>query len=258
MISITVTVAVALLLSSLSTNAFTSPRINTRLLPRVKPLNENFGLKIAEDPVVNTDRTILGEVAYKSFVESYDPKALLIGKYDIVERIRELKLLSLTVDSGLLDALADRGLTLSQVEKLLPLVDDLGLLPLLVKNKDLIVSLAPLIIEPAPVLLPVVKSVISTPPSTFLFTGLTIVTLGGFEAITDNVFLGAPLALLGLPLAVLGVVLSGSISLPLPKASSSSSFGSSKTDVDYSRSAPRVSSNKAPSGPRKMIKINPK
>lgn len=256
MIAIAVAVAVTLL-SSFNTYAFTSTRVNTRL-PRVKPLNENFGLKIAEDPVVNTDRTILGEVAYKSFVESYDPKALLIGKYDILERIRELKLLSLTVDSGLLDALADRGLTLSQVEKLLPLVDDLGLLPLLVKNKDLIVSLAPLIIEPAPVLLPVVKSVISTPPSTFLFTGLTIVTLGGFEAITDNVFLGAPLALLGLPLAVLGVVLSGSISLPLPKASSSSSFGSSKTDIDYSRTAPRVSSKKAPSGPRKMVKINPK
>jgi len=256
MIAITIAVVVALL-SSFSTNAFTSPRMNARL-PRVKPVNENFGLKIAEDPVANTDKTILGEVAYKSFVESYDPKALLIGKYDILERIRELKLLSLTVDSGLLDALADRGLTLSQVEKLLPLVDDLGLLPLLVKNKELVLSLAPLLIEPAPVLLPVVKSVISTPPSTFLYTGLTITTLGGYEAITDNIFLGAPLALLGLPLAVLGVVLSGSISLPLPKASSVASAGTSKSDVDYSRTAPRVSSKKAPSGPRKMVKINPK
>lgn len=43
-------------------------------MPRVKPVNENFFLSIGEDPVENTPKEIFGEVAYKSFVESYDSK----------------------------------------------------------------------------------------------------------------------------------------------------------------------------------------
>lgn len=46
--------------------------------PRVKPIHENFFLDIAEDPVENTPKEIFGEVAYKSFVESYNEKGSLI------------------------------------------------------------------------------------------------------------------------------------------------------------------------------------
>jgi len=48
-----------------------SPKIR---VPRVKPVNENFFLDIAEDPSENTPKEIFGEVAYKSFVESYNSK----------------------------------------------------------------------------------------------------------------------------------------------------------------------------------------
>jgi hypothetical protein len=44
-----------------------------------------------------------------------------------------------------LEALEAKGLTLSEVEKLLPLADELNLLPLAVANKDLLLSLAPLV-----------------------------------------------------------------------------------------------------------------
>lgn len=54
-----------------SISFITSPRPR---MPRVKPVNENFFLSIGEDPVENTPKEIFGEVAYKSFVESYDSK----------------------------------------------------------------------------------------------------------------------------------------------------------------------------------------
>jgi hypothetical protein len=186
----------------------------------IKPLRENFFLDIAEDPAVNTPKQIFGEVAYKSFVEDYNPNALLLGgeKYDIISRIRELKLLSATADVGLLDALERKGLTLSKLEKFLPLIDSYGLLPLLSKNKDFVLSLAPLLIEPAPSLLPLVVSVVKTPPSSFSFPGALLVGGGLFEAYDHNLLLGVPLVLFGLPMIVLGSVLSG-IDIPTPLVS---------------------------------------
>lgn len=249
------------LLAFASINAFTSPKITTRA-PRVKPVHENFFLDIAEDPAINTPKQILGEVAYKGFVEQYNPKALIVGKYDIIERVRELKLLSLTADSGLLEALEQKGLTLSQVEKLLPLVDNLGVLPLALKNKDLLISLAPLLIEPAPLLLPLVASVIKTPANSFLLPGAALISIGGIEAVSDHALLGVPLVLLGLPLFVLGSLLNGAISIPIPtekevKAATLKATANAKTDIDFSKSAPRVSSKAISTGkPRKMIKIN--
>ena len=56
-----------------SLSFISSPRIRN---PRVKPVNENFFLDIAEDPVENTPKEIFGEVAYKSFVESYNSKGI--------------------------------------------------------------------------------------------------------------------------------------------------------------------------------------
>lgn len=144
--------------------------------------------------------------------------ALIVGKYDIIERIRELKLLSLTVDSGLLQALEDKGVTLSQLEKLLPVVDNLGLLPLVAKNKDLLLGLAPLLIEPAPLLLPLVVSVLKTPSTNFLVPGYALLAGSAYELFEQNVLLAIPLILLGFPLAAVGTALSTSISLPeVPK-----------------------------------------
>lgn len=195
-------------------NAFVPTPIAVKL--RAAPLNENFGLGIGEDPLENTPRSLLGEANYRNFVAEYDENALLNGgkQYKIVERIRELKLLKLTAESGLLEALEKKGLTLSGVEKLLPIIDDFGLLPLVSKNKELLLSVAPLLIEPAPALLPLLASILRTPSSTFLYTGLAFIAGGGYEVFDNALLIGAPLILLGLPLTVLGGVLSLSISLP--------------------------------------------
>lgn len=217
-------VAIVLFVVTNIVSGFVSHRINNIRVPRVKPVHENFFLDIPTTLDSETTRVpeLRGEAAYKNFVESYKPEALILGgeKYEILTRVRQLKLLSATADSGLLEALEAKGLTLSQVEKLLPVVDDLGLLPLAVKNKDLVLSLAPLLIEPAPALLPLVVSLLRTSPATFSTAGAVLVGLGVVESL-DNVLLGAPLALLGAPLVLLGAVLGGSISLPLPESSGS-------------------------------------
>eukprot|EP00597_Dinobryon_sp_UTEXLB2267_P002324 CAMPEP_0170072974 /NCGR_PEP_ID=MMETSP0019_2-20121128/10480_1 /TAXON_ID=98059 /ORGANISM="Dinobryon sp., Strain UTEXLB2267" /LENGTH=272 /DNA_ID=CAMNT_0010282217 /DNA_START=110 /DNA_END=928 /DNA_ORIENTATION=- len=213
--------------------------------PRVKPVNENFFLDIGEDPSENTPREIFGEVAYKSFVESYDSKGLIVGKYDIIERVRELKLLSLTADSGLLEALEAKGLTLSKLEKLLPLADSLGVLPLVAKNKDLLLALAPLIIEPAPVLLPLVASILKTPASNFLTPGVALLGAGAFETLDQHLLLAVPLILLGLPLTALGTILGSTIALPeVPTGSIATaaaiSSSSAKSDRPVAKSRPAV------------------
>ena len=120
----------------------------------------------------------------------------------------------MTVDSGLLQALEAKGVTLSQLEKLLPVVDNLGLLPLVAKNKELLLGLAPLIIEPAPLLLPLVVSILKTPASNFLFPGYALLAGSAYELINQNVLLAVPLILLGLPLSALGTILGSTLTLP--------------------------------------------
>merc|ERR1711871_452440 len=106
------------------------------------------------------------------------------------------------------DALEAQGLTLSQVEKLLPVIDELGLLPLAVKNKDLILSLAPFIVDTAFLGLPLAANVVGTAPSTYSTIGAVCFALAGYEGIAQgNTFLAVLLALLGTPAAILGSVL---------------------------------------------------
>jgi hypothetical protein len=238
--------ALAALCTILSTVAYISPASLSRKAPRVQPVYENFFLPIGEDPAENTPAQLYGEVAYKNFVTTYNPEGLIVGgaKYDAITRIRQLKLLSLTAESGLLEALEAKGVTLSQIEKLLPLADDLGVLPLVSANKGLILSILPLLIEPAPLLLPILVSVLKTDSTLFLNGGLALLAAGGYEGVlAGNGLLAAPLVLLGAPLAALGAVLSGSVSVPVPAASSvSASFVSTPAAKTFS--APAVSSNR--------------
>ena len=105
--------------------------LKSRFSSRVTPLSENFFLDIDTvfDPAVNTPRELFGEgksciiltkllsynfyiiiiVAYKGYVENYDDQALLLGNYNPIDGIRSNKLLSLTADSGLLEALEAKG-----------------------------------------------------------------------------------------------------------------------------------------------------
>ena len=155
----------------------------------------------------------------KNYVADYDPDALINGgpKYDILGRVRDLKLLSQTADSGLLELLEEKGLTLSQAERLLPLVDSLNLLPLLLKNKNLLLDVAPLLVEPAPALLPTIVGVLKTPSQNYIIPAALLLGTGLYEVIADNALLGGAEVLLGLPLLVLGTVLSLKISVPAIK-----------------------------------------
>ena len=183
---------------------------------------------------------------YKNFVAEVEPNGLLVrsGNYNIIERVRALQLLKLTAQSGLLQALEAKGLTLSKVEKLLPLADDLGLLSLALKNKDLLLTVAPLVIEPAPALLPIVVKVVNTPASTFSTLGSALLAAGAFEVVESNALLGVLLALLGAPAIVLGSVLSGKISLPSAQSSSASAPSTRKrSEAEF---APAVQSGNRP------------
>merc|ERR1711871_1160461 len=168
------------------------------------------------------------------------------------------------------DALEAQGLTLSQVEKLLPVIDELGLLPLAVKNKDLILSLAPFIVDTAFLGLPLAANVVGTAPSTYSTIGAVCFALAGYEGIAQgNTFLAVLLALLGTPAAILGSVL-GQVFGDKPAVSSystvsvpsslSSSVSSTKSDPQPKvSSSARVSTNSIggqQNGKRKRIKIN--
>ena len=135
-------------------------------------------------------------------------------------------------------------MTLSKLEKLLPLVDELGLLPLLVKNKNLVLAAAPLLVEPAPALIPVVVNILRSSPSTFQIPGFALAAGGVFETVTDNAFLGIPLVLLSAPLIVLGSVLSA-IGGDVPTVSTTSSASAAPRIASASRpviakAAPKV------------------
>eukprot|EP01041_Mallomonas_annulata_P010842 gene10842-22626_t len=268
--------AASLLCSSMG---YVSSKFGATRMPRVKPVSENFFLDIGEDPAENTPRAIFGEAEYKKFVASYNPEGLIVGgpNYDLITRVRQLKLLTVTAESGLLQALEAKGLTLSQIEKLLPLVDDLKLLPFLVSNRQFLINvIAPLAIEPAPTLLPILTSILKTSPSTFLAAGGALVGAGVYESL-DNLFIGANLILLGVPLLGLYGVLSGSVSVSIPSgiaASITSSASSSAPNasggsrpvarkvavaapvVSKAASAPVVAKAAAPVAPKVAAKSN--
>ena len=177
--------------------------------------------------------------------------------------MRELKLLSQTADSGLLEVLEAKGLTLSQVEKLLPYIDELNLLPLAVAQKDAILKLAPLLIEPAPALIPVAVSLLRNPALVQL-PGALLVALGGYEVTEGNTF-GAVAALLGLPLLAVGSILGSTVNIPTVKPGSLTPIAvvpnaeTSGPSVKVG-AAPKVSSTRVMGGAqnakRKTIKIN--
>jgi hypothetical protein len=100
-------------------------------------LHESFGIRLPTvlDAIEATPKELLGEVNYKDrFVASYKSDALLLDE-DLVTKIRKNRLLALTAESGLLEALEEKGLSLSKIEKLLPVIDQLELLPLAEKNR---------------------------------------------------------------------------------------------------------------------------
>lgn len=249
------------LLSTLLTIATAFVNQRAPVQPRVKHLNENFFLDIPTvgNPEKITPKELFGEVAYKSFVRKTNPDGLLSRDYNILQRARETRLLSQLADSGLIQSLEAKGLTLSKIEKLLPLADELNVLPFVAKNKDLLLALAPLAIEPAGILLPIVSKLVSIPPSTFLLPGAALTAYGGYESFNGDAG-GILLVLLGFPAVALGAVLNlldfGNIptakSSPVSASPATSSSASSRPVVK--QQAPK---NLAPAKKvRKLVKIN--
>merc|ERR1712003_238158 len=93
---------------------------------------------------------------------------MLNRKYNVIQRVRELDLLQKTIDSGILTKLEDNGLDLATVEQLLPIADKLGLLGLAANNQQLLVNgVAPLLVEGAPFILPVLAIALEIGPIAF-------------------------------------------------------------------------------------------
>lgn len=125
-------------------------------------------------------------------------------QYNAIRRVRELDLLKATADNGILSKLEAQGVDLETIEKLLPIAEEYGLLSLAGSNQQLIVNLiAPLLVEGAPFLLPVVAGALGVGPPAFY---LAAAGFGGLEAflIANDV----ELPLVGLPAGVvLGLLL---------------------------------------------------
>lgn len=100
---------------------------------------------------------------------------------------------------------------MATVEKLLPLAEELGLLSLAANNQQLLVNgVAPLLVEGAPFLLPVLAGALETGPSAFY---LAAAASGGLEAffIANDV----TIPLIGLPASLVA----GLLLVPLTAAS---------------------------------------
>lgn len=136
-----------------------------------------------------------------------------LHQYNAIGRVRELELLQATIDNGLLSKLEKNGLDLKTIEQLLPLLEQYGLLSVAANNQQLIVNLAaPLLIEGAPILLPVVAGALDIGPTAF-FAAAAALAGADYALFANNVnipFVGLSAGFyLGLLLVPLSAVLAG-------------------------------------------------
>lgn len=174
---------------------------------------ENFGLDFAEDQAENTPDIILGEANLKQWTGTVNENSFLNRQYNILGRVRELGLLKQTVDLGVLSKLEKNGVDLKTLEGLLPALESAGLLSVAGNNQQLLINLAaPLLIEPAPFLLPAVAGALEVGPPAFFLAAATVLAAEGGLVVNHVMvpFIGLPAdVLLGLLLVPLAVVLGG-------------------------------------------------
>lgn len=176
----------------------------------------------------NTPLEILGERRLKTeFIASYKPTATVLeGKpYALLQEIQRKKLLSKTSEAGLLGALEDLGLSLSDVEKLLPVIEKSGLLSLAAKNLPLAVILTGyLLIEPAPFLIPVLGVALKVPPPIYAAAALgaagaeSLIVGANLDDYAALGFVFVPVALVSAILAGVPVAIEAVSRLPPPDA----------------------------------------
>jgi len=197
---------------------FTPSVSRVQKLPSSTQLYEDFGLGLGEPTYENQPDLLKGEQEYKQYINRINEKNMLNRKYNVVQRVRELDLLQATIDNGILSKLEANGLDLETVESLLPLAEKLGLLSLAGNNQQLLVNgVAPLLVEGAPLLLPVVAAALEIGPIAF-FGGAAALAGADFALVANNVeipfvglsagfYLGLLLVPLAGVLAAVGVAL---------------------------------------------------
>jgi hypothetical protein len=194
-------------------SAFTTPQSPATTLRPSTNLYENFGFDFAEDQVENTPQIILGEANYKKWVNGVDPNNMLNRQYKVLSRVRELGLLEKTAELGILSKLEKNGLTLEKAEQLLPTLEELGLLSLVANNQQLLINgVAPLAVEGAPILLPVVAGALEVGPPAFFLAAAGAAGLDAylFASGAEVPFIGLSAgAVAGLLLVPLSVVSAG-------------------------------------------------
>jgi hypothetical protein len=119
----------------------------------------------------------------------------------------------LTAEYGILSKLEKNGLDLVALEKLLPALESTGALSIVGSNQQLLINgVAPLLIEGAPLLLPVVGAALGVGPPAFFAAsaGLAYVDYALFANDVSVPFIGLPAGVLaGLLLVPLSVVTGG-------------------------------------------------
>lgn len=217
LLTVALVVAGATAFSPASQTTITTTTAAASRRPTTK-LHENFGFDFAEDQVANTPQIILGEANYKNFVNGVDPDNFLNRQYALLTRVRELGLLEKTAELGILSKLEKNGLTLKKAEELLPVLEDLGVLSLVANNQQLLINgVAPLAVEGAPLLLPVVAGALDIGPAAFYAGAAGLAGLDAFlftsgvEVPFIGLNAGAVLGLVLVPLSVVLAVVGGAI-----------------------------------------------
>jgi hypothetical protein len=143
---------------------------------------------------------------------------IVTEQYNVIRRVRELQLLKVTADNGVLSKLEAKGLDLATIEELLPLAEQLGLLSLAGNNQQLLINLvAPLLVEPAPILIPVIAGAVATGPPAFFAASAALLGTDAllfandveipFVGLSAGVFAGLLLVPLGVVSGAAGVAL---------------------------------------------------
>ena len=104
----------------------------------------------------------------------------LFPQYNVIRRIRETNLLGKTAETGILSKLENNGVDLETLESLLPLAEKLGALSLVANNQQLLLNgVAPLLVEPAPFLLPLIAGALEVGPAAFFALSAGLLGLEG-------------------------------------------------------------------------------
>lgn len=143
--------------------------------------------------------------------QQYWHKQFITQQYALLSRVRELGLLEKTAELGILSKLEKQGLTLEKAEELLPLLEDAGVLSLVANNQQLLINgVAPIAVEGAPLLLPVVAGALDIGAPAFFLgaAGAAGLDLALWNSGAEVPFIGLPAGgVLGLVLIPLSVVL---------------------------------------------------